>query len=161
MFIEVKLASWSLTQVSVALKVSSCSSAIITTFLGYFAPLNQLSLTLCMTQNSQMYEQRSPPSEASSCLATHNFLSFHETRKFITQLTKSRHLSLSSARPIQSTRLQIHFNIILQSTATSTPPSGSFLQFYPPKPCNIYILRYSCHMPCPSHFPCFDHPSVW
>jgi hypothetical protein len=61
------------------------------------------------------------------------FSAFYGTRRFITAFTTASHLSLCSARSIQSMlspshSLNIHLNIILPSTA-SVP------HFPPPKPC--------------------------
>ena len=38
----------------------------------------------------------------------------------------------------------------------------SFLQVFPSKPANTSPLPNTCHMPLPSHSPCFDHPNnIW
>jgi hypothetical protein len=71
---------------------------------------------------------------------------------FITAVTRTRHLSLSCARTIQSMPLHhflnIYFNIILPSRPRS---SNSLLKFSPPKPC-IHLFS----PPCVLYIPAFS-----
>ena len=89
------------------------------------------------------------------------FPAFHGTRRFITALTRVRHLSLSWARPIQSTYphlttwrsiliLSIHLRLRL--------PVVSFPPVSPPRPYKHPLLTHTRHMPSPSHSSRFYHP---
>ena len=85
------------------------------------------------------------------------------TRRFITVLTSSRHLSLSWANSIQSPQppppshfLKIHLNVILPSA--SGPPQWSLSLRSPhQKPVHPSPLPHTLHMPRPSHSSRFYH----
>ena len=71
------------------------------------------------------------------------FPAFHETPRFITTFTRTRHLSLSWARSILSKPpvshfLKIHFNFYSPSLHLGLT-SGLFPSGTPPKSCNTYI----------------------
>jgi hypothetical protein len=93
------------------------------------------------------------------------FPAFYGTRRFITIITRVRHLSLSWATLIQpmppSNLSKIHFNIILPSTPGSSKwsPSLRFPHYSPV--CNS-PLPHTCHMSCPSQSSWLDHPNdIW
>ena len=83
------------------------------------------------------------------------------TRRFITPLTRVRHLSiLGLPNPVHiptSHLLEIHPNIIHPSTSRSHQRSVS-LQFPYQDPIHPPLLTYTCHMPSPSHSSRFYHP---
>jgi hypothetical protein len=66
--------------------------------------------------------EQSPSSEANSHSASQNLPIFHGTLRFITELTKDRHFSVSRATCLQSTIFHpnSHSNIILTSTLISS-----------------------------------------
>ena len=90
------------------------------------------------------------------------------TWRFITAFTPAQQLSLSSARPIQSTLpsylLNTLFNIILPSMTRSSKwlfPSTSLTQ----KPCMYFTTpssAHTCYTPRPSHsFRSDDPNNIW
>ena len=91
------------------------------------------------------------------------FPAFCRTRRFITALTRSRHLSLSWSRSIQSMPpshfLKIHLNIILPSIPGSSkwPLSRRFRH---QKPVYTSPLPRTCYMPHLSHSSQFDHQNI-
>ena len=89
------------------------------------------------------------------------FPAFHGTRRFITALTRVRHLSLSWASPIQS--IYPHPTswrsiLILSTHLRLNLPSGSFPPVSPTRPYTPPLLTYTRHMPSPSHSSWFYHP---
>ena len=91
------------------------------------------------------------------------FPTFYGTRRFITPLTRARHLFLSSASSIQSMPptshfLMIHLNIILPFMPGS--PKWSLSLRFPHQKNPVYAssLPHTCYIPRPSHS-LFDHPS--
>ena len=91
------------------------------------------------------------------------FSIFYGTRRCITAFTRARHLSIFSARSIQSMPpshfLKIQFNIILPSTPGSSKWS-LFLRF-PPKTLHAPLLSHTCYMLRPSHSSRFDYPEIF
>ena len=89
------------------------------------------------------------------------FSTFHGTRRFITALTRVRHLSLSWTSPIQSiyphptSRRSV---IVLSTHLRLGLPSGSFPPVSPPRPYTPPPLTHTRHMPSPSHSSRFYHP---
>jgi len=89
------------------------------------------------------------------------FPAFYRNRRFIAAFTRSRHLSLSWARSIQS--ISSHptsgRSILILSSHLRL---GSFSQFSPPKPCIHYYSPHTCYMPHPPHSSRFDHSNnIW
>jgi hypothetical protein len=81
---------------------------------------------------------------------------FYGTWRFITAFTTNRHLSPSTARPIQSMLpiqfLKINFNIILPSIRSSSKWSLSFV-FLHQNPVCTYPLPHTClHVPATLFF---------
>jgi hypothetical protein len=77
---------------------------------------------LAETQLTYSMEKHSPPQKLKHPKLLKKFPAFYRTQRFITVFTRARHLSLSSARLIQSMPpylSKIHFNIILPSTPGS------------------------------------------
>jgi hypothetical protein len=62
----------------------------------------QVNSDICPTVLTNSVEL-SATREATSCVTTHSFPAIYWTRRFITTFTRALHLSLSWARPIQST----------------------------------------------------------
>ena len=82
------------------------------------------------------------------------FPAFHGTRRFITALTRFRHISLSWAHPIQS--IYPHptswRSILILSTHTPRPPQWSLSLRLPHQDStHTPLLTHSRHMPSPSH----------
>ena len=82
---------------------------------------------------------------------------FQGTRKFITALTRVRHLSLSWASPIQSIYPHPTSNIIHPSTPRS-PQWSLSLRFPHQDTIHTTLLTHTRHMPSPSHSSPFYHP---
>ena len=90
------------------------------------------------------------------------FPAFYGTRRFITAFTIVRHLSLSSARSIQS--IPPHPTpwrsiLILSPICACVSPVGSFPPVSPPQPCTrLSSLPHTRYMPRPSHSSRCYHP---
>ena len=92
------------------------------------------------------------------------FPAFHGTRKFITALTRVRHLSLSWASPIQS--IYPHPTswrsiLILSTHLRLSLPSGLFPSGLPTKTLTPHLHTHTRHMPSPSHSSRFYHPHTF
>jgi hypothetical protein len=87
---------------------------------------------------------------------------FYGTRKFIIAFKSARHLSLSSARSIQSMPsyyfLKIHLDINFPSTPGSSKSSLS-LRIPHQNPVYASPLPITCYMPHLFHSSRFDHPN--
>ena len=103
--------------------------------------------------------EQSPSWNLTGLQLVKKFPTFYGTRRFITALTRARHLSLSWASYIQSTTHfpKIHPNIILPSTPGSPQWSPS-LSFPHQNPVHSSPLLHRRYMPCPSHSSWFYHP---
>ena len=89
------------------------------------------------------------------------FPAFNWTRRFITVLTRVRHLSLSWANPIQSTYphpTSWRSILILPTHLRLGLPSGLFPSGFPTKTLYAPLSPHTRHMPCPSHSSRFYHP---
>ena len=87
------------------------------------------------------------------------FPAFHGTRRFITALTSVRHLSLSSASPMQSTyphSTSWRSILILSTHLRLGLPSGSFPPFSPPRPYTPPSLSSPICATCPAHLILLD-----
>ena len=82
---------------------------------------------------------------------------FYGTRKFITAFTSARHLSLSSARSIQS--LPPHPTEYCPHIYAWVFQVASFPQVSPPKSCIHLPSPHTCYMPRSNHSSRFDHPN--
>ena len=81
------------------------------------------------------------------------FPAVYGTRKFITVLTKARHLSLTWVRSIQSTPthpISRRPILILSPIYTWVCQVVSFPQVFPLKPCMHLSSPHTCYMPRPS-----------
>ena len=86
---------------------------------------------------------------------------FYGTRRFLTALTSARHLSLSSASPIQSSYpnpTSWRSILMLSSIYAWVSPAVSSPRVSPPAPCTLLSLHHTGHMPRPSHSSRFYHP---
>ena len=89
------------------------------------------------------------------------FPAFLGTRRFLTALTSVRHLSLSWARPIQSTYphpTSWRSILLLFTLLRLGLSSGSFPPVSPSRPYTPPLLTHTRHMPSPSHSSRFYHP---
>ena len=90
------------------------------------------------------------------------FPAFYGTRRFIAAFTSARHMSVSSATPIQSMAtthfIKIHRNIILPPTPGSPKWPLSF-RFPHQNPVCASPLPNTCYMPRSSHSSRFYHPN--
>jgi hypothetical protein len=93
------------------------------------------------------------------------FPAFYGTRRCITAITGTHHLSLFSARSIQSMPpshfLKIHFNILIPSTHRSSKWSVSLRPHHQNR---VYTspVSHTYHMPCWYHSSWLDHPNnIW
>ena len=89
------------------------------------------------------------------------FPAFYGTRRFITEFTIARHLSLTKARSIHS--MPPHptswRSILILASQRLGFPSGLFPSCFPTKTLYTPLLSpNTCYMPCPSHSSRFDHP---
>jgi hypothetical protein len=78
------------------------------------------------------------------------FPAFYGTRRFLTALTSARHLSLSSASPIQSSRphpTSWRSILILSSHLRLGLPSGLSLRFPHRNPVQTSPFPHTCYMP--------------
>jgi len=91
------------------------------------------------------------------------FPTFYETQRFITAFTSACHLSLSSARSIQSMPQNSTSwrSILILSSHLSLESSKWSLSFRFPHQNPVYTspLPCMCHMAHPSHSSRFDHPN--
>jgi hypothetical protein len=99
--------------------------------------------------------KQSPSWEADRFPASQEFTAFYETRRFITAITSTRHLSLSWARSIQftpphPTSWKIHLNIIHPSTP-GTPKWSLSFRFSYLYPVYASPPPHTRYMPHPSH----------
>jgi hypothetical protein len=83
-----------------------------------------------------------------------SFAAFYGTRRFNTEFTRTLHLSLSWATPIQSTSphpTSTRSILILSNHLRLGLPSGSFPQAFLPTTYTRSSSPHSCYMPRPSH----------
>jgi hypothetical protein len=96
--------------------------------------------------------------KAGSHSSSRTIVSFlYRNRRFITVLTKARHLSQPNpVRPIDPYLPKVHLNVILPPTPRSSQWS---LPFGPPNQniVNTSPLQHACHMSRPPHPPWFNH----
>jgi hypothetical protein len=93
------------------------------------------------------------------------FATFYVTRRFITVLTKARHLFLSRATSIQSSPpsyfLNVHINILIPSTPRSFMCYLP-LMFFPQNPVCTSTLYHACFLPHPTNASRLHHQNnVW
>ena len=104
--------------------------------------------------------QQRPSWEAKRSLTSQEIPAFYGIWRFITALTRARHLSLSWARSIQSIPLfhfsKIRFNIIFSSTPGSSKWLPSLRFPHQNRVC-ISSLLHTCYVPNPSHSSWLNH----
>jgi len=109
---------------------------------------NELITPVLNTGQLTHATEQDPSWAANTSTASQKFPAFYANRKFITVLTKTHHLSLSSARLIESSTrshfLKTHSDIIHPRMPRSSKLSLS-LGCPPPKPC--------MHLSSPTHLP--------
>jgi len=128
-------------------------------------------LTYLLTHLLTYSMEHSPSWEANRFAASQEIPAFYGTRRFITEFTTARHLSLSWARSIQS--IPLHPTswssiLILSSPLCLGLPSGLFPSGFPNKPLYTPLLSpYVLHVPPtrtilthpPTHKQNYKHPS--
>ena len=95
------------------------------------------------------------PEQLTGLQLVKKFPAFHGTRRFITALTRVRHLSLSWASPIQSTcphPTSWRSIVILSTHLRLGPPVVSFPPVSHKDPIHHPFITHTLHMPSPSHY---------
>jgi len=91
------------------------------------------------------------PEQLTGLQLVKKFPAFHGTRTFITALTSVRHLSLSWARPIQSTCPHPTSWRSILILSTHLRQWSLSLRFPHQDPIHCPLLTHTRHMPSPSH----------